>query len=299
MRYRGRFAPSPSGPLHQGSLFAALVSWLDARRAGGEWLLRFEDVDTERCQPEFQNLIRQQLRDFGLEWDAELPAQSTRSDRYRSLVRQWWEQGRIYACACTRRDLALFRRAGETCYPGICRDKQLPMEGHALRFRLPEDAQLSWTDRWQGPQQVNVAAQCGDPVLRRRTGDYSYQFAVTIDDAEQGITHVVRGCDLLPSTGRQMLLLQALGAPVPQYAHHPILLGSDGNKLSKSTGATGIRAHDAPTKLHSLWQAFGYACPAELATAPVGEQLQWALEQPETPFPAASGTLAPFVQCSS
>jgi glutamyl-Q tRNA(Asp) synthetase len=299
MRYRGRFAPSPSGPLHQGSLLAAALSWLDARRQGGEWLLRFEDVDSERCRPQYTDLIRQQLHSFGLEWDAELPAQSTRVDRYAELMGQWWQQGLVYACACTRRDLAPYRGAGETCYPGICRDKNLPMPGHALRFRLPDDAQVGWVDRWAGPHHVDVATQCGDPVLRRRTGDYSYQCAVIIDDAEQGITHVVRGYDLLPSTGRQLLLFKALGAPAPHYAHHAIVLDQAGHKLSKSTGAAAVNAHNAGAELYQLWSSMGYSCPAELAAAPVRDQLQWALQQPESPFPAASGTLAPFVQCSS
>lgn len=299
MRYRGRFAPSPSGPLHRGSLLAALISWLDARRAGGAWLLRMEDVDSERCRTQFPDQIRQQLRDFGLEWDAELPAQSTRLDRYREVLEHWREQGQLYACSCTRRDLAAFRGAGETCYPGLCRDKGLPAENHALRFRLPDDSAIEFVDRWRGAQQQDVGAQCGDVVMRRRNGDITYQCAVSIDDADQGITHVVRGSDLLPSTARQMLLIQSLGAIPPAYAHHPILLDHAGNKLSKSTGADAVNAHHAAAELSAMWPRIGYNCPADLAKAPVREQLYWALQQSKSPFPAASGTLPPFVQCSS
>ncbi len=236
----GRFAPSPSGPLHAGSLVSALASWLDARANNGRWLLRIEDIDSERCRPEYAEVIRRQLGALGLTWDADLPPQSRRRDHYREVIQDWLGQGLAYACACTRRDLSPFRRDGETCYPGTCRERRLEPQGQAIRYRLPDEAEVRFIDRRHGPQTQNVTAQCGDVVLRRRQGDYTYQFAVSVDDAEQGITHVVRGDDLLSSTGRQILLMRQLGHPPPTYLHHSLLIDADGHKLSKSTGADAL-----------------------------------------------------------
>lgn len=239
--YVGRFAPSPSGSLHAGSLLAAALSWVDARAHGGRWLLRFEDVDHERCKDEYKDIIRRQLSSFGLEWDAELPAQSTRRERYETILKSWARDGLAYGCACTRRELGAYRDSGETCYPGTCRDLRLPLEQNAVRFRLPEDSLVRFHDRRHGEAIQHVATQCGDIVLRRRTGDDTYQFAVCVDDMDQCITHVVRGDDLLASTGRQWLLMQALGAASPPlYLHHPVMLEPGGRKLSKSTGAGAL-----------------------------------------------------------
>lgn len=223
-----------------GSLVAALASWLDARAFNGRWLLRFEDVDSERCRPEHAATIRDQLHALGLAWDDELPQQSTRLPHYGSLIDAWLEQGLAYACRCTRRDLAPFRGHGETCYPGTCRSLKLPSAQQAIRMRLPRETRVQFDDRLLGPQTQQVAEQCGDVVLRRRSGDFTYQFAVSVDDAEQGITHVVRGEDLLASTGRQILIIQELGQTAPTYLHHPLVYDPQGHKLSKSTRASPV-----------------------------------------------------------
>lgn len=238
-------------------MLAALASWLDARAQGGQWLLRIEDVDSERCKPEHAATIRAQLQALGLAWDAELPAQSQRLNRYAEQLESWLSSDRVYACRCNRRALAPYRGAGETCYPGLCRGLGLPSTGHALRFALPRPARRDFVDRLLGPQSQDVATQCGDFVLRRRTGDYSYQYAVCMDDAEQGITDVVRGQDLLPSTGRQLLLLEALGAPPPRYLHHPLIHDADGRKLSKATGADAAELTDPLASLRQAAQALG------------------------------------------
>lgn len=238
-------------------MLAALASWLDARAQQGQWLLRIEDVDSERCKPEHAATIRAQLQALGLHWDAELPAQSQRLPRYARQLEAWLQAGRAYACRCNRRALAPYRGAGETCYPGLCRGLNLPATGHALRFALPEPAQRDFVDRLLGPQSQDVAAQCGDFVLRRRTGDYSYQYAVCMDDADQGITDVVRGQDLLPSTGRQLLLLEALGARPPRYLHHPLIHDGDGRKLSKATGADAAKLADPLGSLRAAAGALG------------------------------------------
>lgn len=219
-------------------MLAAVLSWVDARAHGGRWLLRFEDVDRERCRDEFKLIIRKQLHAFGLCWDDELPAQSARRHEYDNLISRWQAEGKVYGCSCTRRDLAPFRGSGETRYPGTCRNLERSLEENSVRFRLPEDNRVGFTDRAMGPIYQQVSDQCGDIVLRRRTGDYTYQFAVSMDDAQQGITHVVRGEDLLESTGRQLLIMNALGTQKsPTYLHHPLLLSQRGEKLSKSTGA--------------------------------------------------------------
>lgn len=261
--YRGRFAPSPSGPLHAGSIAAALASWLDARAHGGQWCLRFEDVDSERCDPAHIPLIRSQLAGLGLEWDLELPSQGQRLNHYAELLQLWLADGLAYACACTRRDLAPYRGDGETCYPGLCRDRGLAPQGQAIRFRLPPITEVRFVDGALGPQKHLVAEQCGDVVLRRRNGDYSYQFAVSVDDAEQGITHVVRGLDLLPSTGRQRLLLDALGAAAPVYLHHPLVTDPQGRKLSKSTGAAPAGLDGALGALQRAGQSLGLDLPPD------------------------------------
>ncbi len=277
--YIGRFAPSPSGPLHAGSLVSALASWLDARAHGGRWLLRIEDVDSERCKPEHAATIRHQLRALSLHWDAELPPQQQRLARYDHILSEWLETGVAYACRCTRRDLSPYRGRGETCYPGLCRDRGLPREGNAIRYRLPEPSTVDFTDRLLGPKQQCVARQCGDVVLQRRQGDYTYQFAVSVDDAEQGITHVVRGEDLLASTGRQMLLIRQLGLPAPRYLHHPLLRDAQGQKLSKSTGATALNLEQPRETLSAALRELGITPPPDAPRIPCAQLLEQALSR--------------------
>ncbi len=258
-------------------MVSALASWLDARAHDGRWLLRFEDVDSERCDPQYVALIRQQLLALGLYWDAELPIQSSRCAHYQRILRDWLQQGTAYACACTRRDLAPFRGHGETCYPGTCRNLHLPESGQAIRMQLPAVSRVAFVDRLLGPQIQDVAHQCGDVVLRRRQGDYTYQFAVSVDDAEQGISHVVRGEDLLASTGRQLLIIQQLGYPAPTYMHHPLVTDDAGNKLSKSTGAAAIDLTNPQQTLINALRQLPLRLPDISPSRPVAQLLDEAI----------------------
>ncbi|MDZ7938593.1 MAG: tRNA glutamyl-Q(34) synthetase GluQRS [Rhodoferax sp.] len=276
MFYKGRFAPSPTGPLHAGSLLAALASWLDARAHGGEWLVRMEDVDTPRCITGVDQTILQQLARCGLTPDAPPVWQSQRSQHYERAVQQLVQQHQAYPCACSRKDIAQAwaaqgadrPRHAELVYPGTCRHGTQGRSARAWRFHTglkyepnrplaltdiaqaatktivnqPEQvkAEVHWTDRRLGPQQQDVERSVGDFVLRRADGLWAYQLAVVVDDAAQGISHVVRGEDLTDNTARQILLQRALGLPALQYLHTPLVLGEDGDKLSKQNGAVAF-----------------------------------------------------------
>jgi glutamyl-Q tRNA(Asp) synthetase len=269
--YKGRFAPSPTGPLHTGSLVAALASWLDARAHGGQWLVRIEDVDLPRCIPGADQRILQQLADCGLMPDAPPTWQSQRSGSYQQALNRLTAQAHAYPCACSRKDIeqalhALGRdkpRHGELVYPGTCRHGLRGKQGRAWRFRTEAgeapctaaDPVTHWTDRRMGPQAQNVAKEVGDFVLQRADGLFAYQLAVVVDDAAQGITHIVRGKDLADNTARQILLQQALGYPTPLYLHTPLVLAADGQKLSKQNGARALDAGTPETALAALNQA--------------------------------------------
>ena len=275
--YRGRFAPSPTGPLHAGSLVAALASWLDARAHGGQWLVRIEDVDHQRCRPELGRLILDQLQRCGLNPDATPIWQSARQTRYDATLQRLIGEGRAYPCGCTRKDIdtALAARQqspgrhGERVYPGTCRHG---LQGRVARaWRLRCDAQpgsgvMAWTDRRLGVQQQDVAREVGDFVLRRADGATAYQLAVVVDDADQGITQVVRGEDLADNTARQILLQRALGAAQPGYLHLPLVLAADGRKLSKQNGAAALDLHEP---LHALRRA-----AATLGLPPLAQTVQ-------------------------
>ncbi len=267
--YVGRFAPSPTGPLHAGSLVAALASWLDARAwnggRGGRWLVRIEDVDQPRCMPGAGEYILAQLAACGLHPDAPPLWQSTRATAYQAALDQLCASGLAYPCACSRKDIAAAHAAQghaqqrhiEQPYPGTCRNGLQGRKARAWRFNtdiwskqtlsLTQQAleaintealqTLHWHDRRLGAQQQNVAASVGDFVLRRADGLWAYQLAVVVDDAAQGITHIVRGEDLADNTPRQILLQRALGVPTPQYLHTPLVRAADGEKLSKQHGA--------------------------------------------------------------
>ena len=247
--YVGRFAPSPTGPLHKGSLVAALASWLDARAHGGQWLLRMEDVDVPRCTKAAADSILHQLEALGLHWDGELAWQSLRTDRYRAALDRLITRGHAFACACTRRDLEHEPLAldGTRRYPGTCRGRD-DVPPRAWRFRVPP-GEVTFHDAVQGPQSLDVAADIGDFVLWRADGYCAYQLAVVVDDAEQGVTDVVRGTDLLTSTPRQILLQRALGAAQPRYAHVPLVLAPNGEKLSKQTLAAPLDPRNAVADL--------------------------------------------------
>lgn len=243
--YCGRFAPSPTGPLHAGSLVAALASWLDARALGGRWLVRVEDIDAPRCIAGADHTILQQLHTCGLIPD-ELPVrQSQRHALYRAALDRLVQQQQAYPCACSRKDIeaaistsGVFRpRNSEQVYPGTCRGGLQGASARAWRFRLPARSTIRWIDRRLGPQQQDVGDEVGDFVLLRADGLWAYQLAVVVDDAAQGITHIVRGEDLTDNTARQILLQAALGHPTPQYLHTPLVRGANGEKLSKQNGA--------------------------------------------------------------
>ena len=237
----GRFAPTPSGRMHLGNVFAALIAWLSVRSRDGEMVLRMEDLDTQRTSEEYANLLRQDLNWLGLDYDRETPPQSARSRVYDRYFEQLQEMGLLYPCYCTRSQLhsvnAPHLSDGTYVYPGTCRNltpaRRAPMDRKpAWRVVVP-DREWSFTDRVQGAYALNLATECGDMVVRRADGVYVYQLAVTVDDGEAGVTEVVRGMDLLSSAPRQMYLQELFGFPHPEYGHVPMLLAPDGRRLSK------------------------------------------------------------------
>jgi glutamyl-Q tRNA(Asp) synthetase len=240
--YVGRFAPSPTGALHFGSLAAALASWLDARAAGGRWLVRIEDLDSPRTQPGAADDILHTLARLGLEWDGAVAYQSERAALYRRALER--TSDKTYWCACTRREIADsslgLAADGAQIYPGTCRDGIAPGKTpRALRLRVSQEA-IAFTDRVQGSQQQILERDVGDFVLYRADGQFAYQLAVVVDDAEQGVTDVVRGADLLDSTPRQICLQRLLGYPPPRYLHIPAAVNTAGEKLSKQTAKPTI-----------------------------------------------------------
>lgn len=275
--YIGRFAPSPTGALHFGSLVAAVGSYLDARTHGGRWLLRIEDVDAPRSVPGAAEGIIATLARFGFEWDGEIVRQSRRSAAYEAALDPLKAAGHAYPCVCTRRELAgqPLARDGSRRYPGTCRGGLAPgREGRAWRVRA--DGVIHFDDAVQGPQEIDLAADAGDYVVRRADGLFAYQLAVVVDDAFQAVTHVVRGADLLDSTARQIHLLGLLGAPVPAYAHLPLATNAAGEKLSKQTLARAIDEHPPQAALLAALRFLGQNPPGTLAGAPLAELWRWA-----------------------
>lgn len=276
--YRGRFAPSPTGPLHFGSLVAALGSCLEARARGGEWLLRIEDVDEPRCPRATADDILRTLEACGFAWDGDVLWQSRRKERYRELLESLNGMGRVYPCACTRRELADSQLApdGAHVYPGTCREGLPPgRPARAWRLRV-DDISVGFDDFIQGRVEQRLARDVGDFVLLRADGYFAYQLAVVADDADQGITHVVRGADLLDSTARQIFLQHCLGVPTPAYAHLPVVVNAQGEKLSKQTLAPAIDAVSPAPTLCAALRFLGQSPPAELERAPVAELWTWA-----------------------
>jgi len=308
--YVGRFAPSPTGPLHAGSLVAALASWLDARAHGGRWWLRIEDVDTPRCSTGAAELILSQLAALGLLPDAPPLWQSTRGAAYQAALDQLQQTGRAYPCGCTRREVddALaaqgqpHQRFGERIYPGTCRHGLRGKPARAMRLRTVDasgsDITIAWHDRRGGPQQQPLTREVGDFVLQRADGLWAYQLAVVVDDAAQGVTDVVRGEDLADNTARQVYLQRLLGLATPRYLHTPLVCSADGHKLSKQNGALALDTTDPLAALQAAAQVLGLPATTQASAATVADWLAlattawaetWARPQP----PAAAQTPSP------
>jgi glutamyl-Q tRNA(Asp) synthetase len=270
--YVGRFAPSPTGLLHAGSLVAALASWLDARAHGGRWLVRIEDLDTPRNVAGAAEAIIAQLESVGLRADGAVVRQSQRAALYQAALQTLEAKGRAYPCACSRRDLALAVAApagtsdarAEAIYPGTCRAGLHGKTPRSMRLQVEHvdgsgEARIDWLDRRLGAQHQDVARAVGDFVLKRADGVFAYQLAVVVDDAEQGVTDVVRGEDLADSTARQILLQRLLGVATPRYLHTPLVRTADGAKLSKQTGATSLVLDNPLAALRDAGQVLGLA----------------------------------------
>ncbi len=269
--YRGRFAPSPSGPLHAGSLLAALGSWLLARQAGGEWLVRIEDIDPPREVPGAAQAQLDTLAAFGLNHDGEVAYQSRRGHLYQAALDRLLADGAAFECHCSRSALATAGGIHRRCVPRHRRPDP------AIRLRVPDGCAIAFDDAIHGRVAQRVDLEVGDFVLRRSDGLWAYQLAVVVDDADQGITDVVRGADLLDSTPRQILLQQALGLPTPRHAHLPLLLGADGRKLSKSEAALPVRVDEPLATLRRLWDCLGQSPLADGGSPSVAAFLDRAL----------------------
>jgi glutamyl-Q tRNA(Asp) synthetase len=267
----GRFAPSPTGPLHFGSLVAALGSFLEAKARGGKWCLRVEDVDAPRCRREHADDILRTLDAFGFEWDGEVMYQSRRASRYREVLERLEALGAVYPCGCTRAELAAARIGidGAHVYPGTCR-AGLPPGKQARAWRLRMEGGIEFVDAVQGVQRQNLPRDVGDCVLLRADGYFAYQLAVVVDDADQGIDHVVRGADLIHSTARQICLQRLLGLPTPAYAHLPVAVDATGQKLSKQTRAAPVDARDPAPALFAAAAFLGQNPPDELRRVHAG-----------------------------
>ena len=276
--YRGRFAPSPSGPLHFGSLVAATGSFLEAKTRHGEWHLRMEDVDAPRCSKAAAGEILRVLEACGFAWDGEVTWQTSRTQAYAAALDKLKAAGRVFPCSCTRRELAdsLVAPDGAAIYPGTCR-LGLATGRSARAWRVAVGAaQVSFDDAIQGRVVSELASEAGDFILLRADGLYAYQLAVVVDDAEAGITDVVRGADLLASTSRQIFLQQCLGLPTPGYAHLPVVVNAAGEKLSKQTRAAPVDGSRPGSALLAALEFLGQQPPLELAGAPVHEVWIWA-----------------------
>lgn len=283
---RGRFAPTPSGELHMGSLVCALASYLDVKKRGGEWVVRIEDVDLSRCRSEYESSILRQLERHGLQWDGPVVRQSERFDLYRECLSELKNRDLVYQCFCSRSHLRNFgcfeNPQGELIYPGFCRSskKRGPQQAGVTKFSLRfamttghyrfEDIVCGWVEG-------NVSTEVGDFVVRRADGCFAYHLAVVVDDHHQGITRVVRGSDILPLTGRHLLLMKALGFQQPVFGHIPLVLGQDGQKLSKSASAQAIAQQEVRTNLIKAFAHLGIDA-SKYDGSSVGEMLQVGLE---------------------
>ncbi len=290
--YKGRFAPSPTGPVHFGTLIAAVGSYLQAKKNKGEWLIRMEDVDITRKVDGADVDILKTLEAFGFEWDSEIIYQSEQTAHYEQALEQLISLSLIFPCLCSRKQLS---KSDSTIYPGTCRSRQLPeKDEHALRL-LSKDIAIEFNDAVMGKQSQNIKRQCGDFVIRRRDGLFAYQLAVVVDDALQNITEVVRGADLLDSTPRQIYLQQLLNYPTPDYCHLPLAVDDSGNKISKSAGATKIDLQHKEQQLISVLGFLGQNPPEDLAQSHINDIWSWAMEHWDVTYVSSKMHIQPVL----
>jgi glutamyl-Q tRNA(Asp) synthetase len=275
--YVGRFAPSPTGPLHLGSLATAVASYLHARQAGGEWLVRIEDIDPPREAPGAASGILRTLEAFELEWDRSVLYQSTRLEAYDEVVRRLLAAGHAFRCRCSRSEIRAANEGESGRYPGTCRDRHIPPGDAAVRVRV-DPGLVILDDGLQGTIATDLSAQLGDYVVMRRDGLPAYHLAVVLDDAAQGITTIVRGVDLLDSTAAHVHLQGVLGLATPRYCHLPVVINGQGQKLSKQIGATAVDARDSTLATRVL-DLLGLVVPESLAAERPGALWKWALER--------------------
>jgi len=273
--YTGHFAPSPTGPVHFGTLIAAVGSYLQAKKNNGAWLIRIEDVDITRKIEGADVDILNTLEAFGFEWQGDIVYQSERSEYYQQALDQLITQSLVFPCICSRKQLA---ESNSDVYPGTCRDRKLPEKNqHALRLQA-KDISIKFNDTVMGAQSQNIKQQCGDFIIRRRDNLFAYQLAVVVDDALQNITEIVRGADLLDSTARQIYLQQLLHYPTPDYCHLPLAIDATGNKISKSEGAVKIDINNKEKSLISALNFLGQQAPAELVKSNINDIWKWAID---------------------
>lgn len=277
----GRFAPSPTGPLHLGSLVAAVGSYLQARSQGGRWLVRIEDIDPPREIPGAAGDILRTLESHGLTWDSGVLYQSTRFEAYRNAMQRLLDSGAAFACRCSRRKVEQLGKAGRYgwIYPGTCRERPPPvgdLAGYSIRVRA-DAGEVGFDDLVCGRFEQRLRDEVGDFVIRRSDGLYAYQLAVVVDDAHQGVTEIVRGADLLDNTPRQIHLQRLLGLPTPCYAHLPVVINEQGQKLSKQNLAPPLDARKASENLAAALAFLGHPIPNDLHNAPCREILDWAI----------------------
>ena len=270
--YVGRFAPSPTGPLHQGSLVAAVASYLEARARAGLWLLRIDDVDTPRTVPGAADSILEALAAHALRWDGDVVYQSSQAELYQDALHQLSSAQQTYACSCSRKQLVNGR------YPGICREgMQTGAQARSVRVKTGEEP-VQLNDRLQGHYQQNLWTEVGDFVVHRADGLVAYHLATVVDDAAQGVTDIVRGVDLLESTPRQIHLQKLLRLPTPGYAHVPVLENEQGQKLSKQTGAAAVDFESAGANVRHALEFLGHPPPTELNDSQPEALLAWAVD---------------------
>ncbi len=272
--YKGRFAPSPTGAVHFGTLLAAVGSYLQAKKNNGEWIIRMEDVDLTRKVSGADTDILHTLEAFGFEWQGEILYQSTQNEYYENASQQLIEQSLVFPCLCTRKQLA---ENGSDIYPGNCRQRQLPEKNdHALRV-IASDINITFNDAIMGKRSQHMAQQCGDFIIKRRDGLFAYQLAVVVDDAIQGISEIVRGADLLDSTPRQIYLQQLLGYATPAHCHLPLAIDANGNKISKSEGAAKVDIKNKEKLLCKTLEFLAQKPPVDLANDSINDIWQWAI----------------------